>query len=233
MKLMKNITLFIFLITCVSTPGCFKKGDEPANTPAAQSSSSAVSVNEPIKMDSGNSSSASASNASSPSSAIDLSVDANGLSKSNVVLKTSKGTIKFRLYSKDAPNTVKRFVELTQQKFYNGLAFHRVVPGFVVQGGDPKSKNKNDTSVGTGGSGQKLKAEFNTRKHVRGTVAMARSADPDSADSQFYFCLGSFPHLDGNYTVIGQVYDFGEKQNDKDTLDRIVQFDEIIDMHLE
>lgn len=163
----------------------------------------------------------------------DLTPDAQGLSKAVVVMKTGKGTIKFKLYSKDAPNTTKRFAELVHSKFYNGLAFHRVVPGFVVQAGDPKSRNKNDPAVGTGGSGTKLKAEFNGRRHTRGTVAMARAADPDSADSQFYISMGAFPHLDNNYTVVGQVVDFGEKVADKDVLDRIRQWDEITEMHLE
>ncbi|MBI3544684.1 MAG: peptidylprolyl isomerase [Deltaproteobacteria bacterium] len=162
-----------------------------------------------------------------------MSTDASGLSKAIVVVKTNRGTVKFRFYSKDAPNTVKRFAELVQQKFYNGLSFHRVVPGFVVQTGDPKSRNKSDTSVGTGGSGQKLKAEFNGRRHVRGTVAMARSADPDSADSQFYFSLGTYPHLDNNYTIFGQVSDFGEKQDGADVLERIRQGDDLVEMHLE
>lgn len=163
----------------------------------------------------------------------DLTPDANGLSKSTVVMKTSKGVLKFKLYSKDAPNTVKRFAELIQSKFYNGLSFHRVVPGFVVQTGDPKSKNKNDPTVGTGGSGEKLKAEINGRKHVRGTVAMARAQDLDSADSQFYISLGTWPHLDNAYTVIGQVVDYGEKVNGKDVLDRIVQWDDVVEMHFE
>ncbi|MEW6058330.1 MAG: peptidylprolyl isomerase [Bdellovibrionota bacterium] len=163
----------------------------------------------------------------------DLTPEASGLSKATVVMKTSKGVIKFKFYTKDAPTTVNRFAELAHSKFYNGLAFHRVVPGFVVQAGDPKSRNKNDPTVGTGGSGQKLKAEFNGRKHERGTVAMARAADPDSADSQFYVTLGKFPHLDNQYTVIGQVVDFGEKQGDKDVLDRIRQWDEITEMHIE
>jgi cyclophilin family peptidyl-prolyl cis-trans isomerase len=129
----------------------------------------------------------------------DLTVDANGLSRATVVMVTSSGTVKFKFYPKDAPNTVNRFIELVGKGFYNGLKFHRVVPGFVVQGGDPKGD-------GTGGSGQRLKAEFNTRRHIEGTVAMARAgSDPDSADSQFYFSLGTFPHLDRNYTVFGQV----------------------------
>lgn len=129
---------------------------------------------------------------------VDLAVDASGLSKATVVMQTSKGVVKFKFYSQDAPNTVARMVALIQQKFYDGLAFHRVVPGFVVQGGDPLGN-------GTGGSGQKLKAEFNKRRHLEGTVAMARAADPDSADSQFYIALGQHPHLDGSYTVFGQV----------------------------
>lgn len=128
----------------------------------------------------------------------DLSVDASGLSKSTAVITTPHGVIKFKFYPKDAPKTVERIVELIQQGFYNGLSFHRVVPGFVVQGGDPRGD-------GTGGSGQKLTAEFNSRRHIEGTVAMARAQDPDSADSQFYIALAPQPHLDRNYTVFGQV----------------------------
>jgi cyclophilin family peptidyl-prolyl cis-trans isomerase len=128
----------------------------------------------------------------------DLTVDANGLSKTTVVMITSAGTIKFKFYSNDARQTVNRVIELIRKGFYNGLTFHRVVPGFVIQGGDPVGN-------GTGGSGQKLKAEFSDRKHLEGTLAMARAADPNSADSQFYICLGSLPHLDHNFTVFGQV----------------------------
>ena len=128
----------------------------------------------------------------------DLTVDANGLSKATVVLNTNKGVIRFKFYPKDAPNTVNRIIELINKGFYNGLKFHRVVTGFVVQGGDPQGN-------GTGGSGQKLKAEFNDRHHLEGTVAMARGQDPDSADSQFYISLGPQPHLDHSYTVFGQV----------------------------
>lgn len=163
----------------------------------------------------------------------DFTTDASGLSKSTLVMKTSKGVIKFKLYSNDAPNSSKRFVELVQQNFYNGLFFHRVVPGFVIQTGDPKSVNKDDPAVGTGGSGQKQKAEFNSRKHVRGTVAMARSPDPDSADSQFYITMSPFPHLDRQYTVIGQVVDYGQKEGGKDTLDRIALWDNLQEITIE
>lgn len=128
----------------------------------------------------------------------DLSVDANGLSRATVSLKTAKGVIKFKFYPADAPKTVHRIIELIQQGFYNGLTFHRVVPGFVIQGGDPVGN-------GTGGSGQKLDPEFNRRHHVEGTVAMARGADPGSADSQFYISLGMLPNLDNQYTIFGLV----------------------------
>jgi len=172
-------------------------------------------------------------NAMTNSTKIDLTTDEKGLSRTTAVLKTTKGTLKFKFYSKDAPNTVKRFIELIEQKFYDGLAFHRVVPNFVAQVGDPYSKNLSDPRVGTGGSGQKLKAEFNSRKHVRGTVAMARAAYPDSADSQFYICFKELPHLDNNYTVFGQIVDYGDNENGKTTLDKISYGDKIISITLE
>lgn len=128
-------------------------------------------------------------------------------------IKTVHGDIIFKFYPESAPNTVKRIKELISKSFYDGLIFHRVVPGFVIQGGDP-------TGTGTSGSGKKLKAEFNDKKHIPGTVAMARSMDPNSADSQFYICMGSFPHLDNKYTIFGHVVEGMEvvkkiKQGDK------------------
>ncbi len=120
------------------------------------------------------------------------------------VINTDKGVIKFEFYPDDAPNHVAAFIELTQKGFYDGTKFHRVEPGFVVQGGDPLSKT-DDPRVGTGGPGYHLAAEFNSRQHLDGTVSMARATDPDSAGSQFYICLGPQPFLDGQYTVFGQV----------------------------
>jgi peptidyl-prolyl cis-trans isomerase B (cyclophilin B) len=120
------------------------------------------------------------------------------------VITTPKGVIKFEFYAEDAPNHVAAFIELAQKGFYDGTKFHRVEPGFVIQGGDPLSKT-DDPMVGTGGPGYRLAAEFNSRPHLDGTVAMARSQDPDSAGSQFYICLGAQSFLDGNYTVFGQV----------------------------
>jgi len=115
-----------------------------------------------------------------------------------VITLEKGGEIRIELLPGDAPKTVESFITLAKKGFYDGLTFHRVVPGFVVQGGDPKGD-------GTGGPGYTLKAEFNKRKHVRGTVAMARAQHPDSAGSQFYITFGPQPHLDGQYTVFGQV----------------------------
>jgi len=115
-----------------------------------------------------------------------------------VITLDSGAEIRVEFFPEDAPRTVENFVTLTKKGFYNGLTFHRVVPSFVVQGGDPKGN-------GTGGPGYTIKAEFNKRKHGRGALAMARSQHPDSAGSQFYITYGPQPHLDGNYTVFGQV----------------------------
>jgi peptidyl-prolyl cis-trans isomerase B (cyclophilin B) len=108
------------------------------------------------------------------------------------------GKIDLELYNDSAPQHVASFIDLIEKGYFNGLSFHRVVPGFVVQGGCPKG-------TGTGGPGYSLKAEFNARPHLSGSLAMARSSDPDSAGSQFYICLAPQPSLDGNYTVFGQV----------------------------
>ena len=120
------------------------------------------------------------------------------MKQTGVITLENGNEIRMEFYPADAPKTVENFVTLAKKGFYNGLTFHRVVPDFVVQGGCPKGN-------GTGGPGYNIPAEFNTQKHVRGTVAMARSQHPDSAGSQFYICYGATPHLDGNYTVFGKV----------------------------
>jgi peptidyl-prolyl cis-trans isomerase B (cyclophilin B) len=119
---------------------------------------------------------------------------------SQVRIATDKGDIVFTFFPEDAPVHTAAFMKLAQEGFYDGLTFHRVEPGFVVQGGDPEGD-------GTGGPGYRLKAEFNERPHMRGTVAMARSSNPDSAGSQFYICLDDARFLDKNYTVFGQMTD--------------------------
>jgi len=111
---------------------------------------------------------------------------------------TKHGDVVFDFFPDEAPNTVASFIKLARAGYFDGLTFHRVEPGFVVQGGDP-------TGTGTGGPGYQIKAEFNAHPHVKGAVAMARSSDPHSAGSQFYICLGDARFLDRNYTVFGQV----------------------------
>ena len=115
------------------------------------------------------------------------------------ILETAKGTIKFELYEIETPITTKNFIDLTNKGFYNGLIFHRVEPGFVIQGGDPKGN-------GTGGSGKNIPLEIApTLTHKKGAVGMARSQEPNSASSQFYICLEDSKFLDKNYAVFGQV----------------------------
>jgi len=120
------------------------------------------------------------------------------------VITTSKGVIRVEFFADAAPNHVGSFIELVESGFYDGVKFHRVEPGFVIQGGDPLSKT-DDPAVGTGGPGYYLKAEFNSRLHLDGTLSMARAQHPDSAGSQFFICLGEQSFLDGQYTVFGQV----------------------------
>ena len=132
------------------------------------------------------------------------------------VLETSMGTITFDLLPKLAPGTVENFKKLASSDFYRGTTFHRVIPDFMIQGGDPNSKNPDKSTHGIGGPGYSIKAEFSNEKHVRGIVSMARSADPDSAGSQFFIVVKDAPHLDNQYTVFGKVTD------GMDVVDKIV-----------
>jgi peptidyl-prolyl cis-trans isomerase B (cyclophilin B) len=117
----------------------------------------------------------------------------------------SLGEIVLRFFPDVAPGHVNNFVTLSKQGFYNGTTFHRVIPGFMVQGGDPNSKGPDRSSHGMGGPGHKVKAEFNSKPHKRGIVSMARSNDPDSAGSQFFICVADANFLDWQYTVFGEV----------------------------
>ncbi len=124
-----------------------------------------------------------------------------GLDPENTLhLELKDGRVVIQLFPDAAPNHVARIKELTRQGFYDGIVFHRVIAGFMAQTGDP-------TGTGTGGSGQRLAAEFNSINHERGTCSMARAQSPDSADSQFFICFDRAPHLDGQYTAWGQVVD--------------------------
>lgn len=115
------------------------------------------------------------------------------------------GDIEVVLFPEVAPNHVANFMKLARDKFYDGTTFHRVIPGFMIQGGDPNTKSPDRATHGLGGPGHRIKAEFNSRPHKRGTLSMARANDPDSAGSQFFICVADSNFLDWNYTVFGEV----------------------------
>ena len=125
----------------------------------------------------------------------------------DVVIRTDFGDIKFSLLPDIAPETVRNFSQLAKSGFYNGTLFHRIIPGFMIQGGDPNTKNPDKSTWGQGGPGYNLKAEFNSRSHLRGIVSMARANDPDSAGSQFFIVTSDSTFLDRQYTVFGEVVD--------------------------
>ena len=125
----------------------------------------------------------------------------------DVIIKTDFGSIRFSLLPDIAPETVRSFLELAKSGFYNGTLFHREIPGFMIQGGDPNTKNPDKSMWGQGGPGYNLKAEFSPRSHLRGIVSMARATDPDSAGSQFFIVTSDSTFLDRQYTVFGEVID--------------------------
>ncbi len=122
------------------------------------------------------------------------------------VIKTNEGEMVIEFWSDAAPKTVENFKKLARSGFYDGTTFHRIVKGFMIQGGDPNSKDPaKENSYGQGGPGYKIKAEFNNHSHERGVISMARGPDPDSAGSQFFICLAPVPRLDGQYTTFGKL----------------------------
>lgn len=138
------------------------------------------------------------------------------MSETTAVIETKFGNIELKFFPDVAPNHVNNFIELAKKGFYDGTIFHRVIPGFMIQGGDPNSKNPDKSSHGTGGPGHTVKAEFNDKPHKRGTLSMARSGHPDSAGSQFFICVGDARFLDKQYSV------FGEAVSGLDVVDKIV-----------
>lgn len=126
--------------------------------------------------------------------------------KEVAVIKTSAGEMTIEFWPDVAPETVKNFIKLSKEGFYDGTAFHRIIKGFMIQGGDPKTKDASlEAQWGTGDPGYKIKAEFNDRKHVKGVISMARGGSPDSAGCQFFICLDAAPFLDRQYTAFGKV----------------------------
>ena len=123
----------------------------------------------------------------------------------DAIIETKFGNIELKLFPDVAPGHVENFVKLAKSEFFDGTVFHRVIPGFMIQGGDPNSKGTDRSNHGTGGPGYSIKAEFNEKPHVRGALSMARSRDPDSAGSQFFIVVKKSSFLDHQYTVFGEV----------------------------
>jgi peptidyl-prolyl cis-trans isomerase B (cyclophilin B) len=138
------------------------------------------------------------------------------MSETRAVIETKFGNIELGFFPDVAPNHVNNFIELAKKGFYDVTTFHRVIPGFMIQGGDPNSKNPDKSKHGMGGPGYTVKAEFNDKPHKRGTLSMARAAHPDSAGSQFFICVADSFFLDKQYTV------FGEVVSGMDVADKIV-----------
>lgn len=142
--------------------------------------------------------------------------DIKSMSETKAIIETKFGNIELKFFPEVAPNHVKNFIDLGKKGFYDGTTFHRVIPGFMIQGGDPNSKNPDRSLHGMGGPGYTLKAEFNEKPHKRGTLSMARASHPDSAGSQFFICVADSFFLDKKYTV------FGEVISGMDVVDKIV-----------
>ncbi len=138
------------------------------------------------------------------------------MSETRAIVETRFGNIELKFFPDVAPNHVSNFVELAKKRFYDGTTFHRVIPRFMIQGGDPNSINPDRSKHGMGGPGFTIKAEFNDKPHKRGTLSMARAANPDSAGSQFFICVADSYFLDKQYTV------FGEVTSGMDVVDKIV-----------
>jgi len=138
------------------------------------------------------------------------------MAETKAVIETKFGNIELKFFPDVAPNHVNNFTELAKKGFYDGTIFHRVIPGFMIQGGDPNSKSPDKSKHGMGGPGYTIKAEFNNMPHKRGILSAARSANPDSAGSQFFICVADAPFLDRQYTVFGEVF------SGMDAVDKIV-----------
>jgi len=138
------------------------------------------------------------------------------MSTTKAIIETKFGNITLKFFPDVAPGHVKNFIDLAQKGLYDGTTFHRVIPGFMIQGGDPNSKDPNKSKHGQGGPGYTIKAEFSDKPHKRGTLSMARAGHPDSAGSQFFICVADAPFLNKQYSV------FGEVESGMEAVDKIV-----------
>jgi peptidyl-prolyl cis-trans isomerase B (cyclophilin B) len=173
-------------------------GQAPATTPpAAGTTAPAATTNKAANTATGTADKAASSTKSTT----------NAATEEVAVMATSKGTMVIAFWPQEAPQTVANFKKLARQGFYDGTGFHRIIKGFMIQGGDPKSKNPKAPDLGTGDPGYKIPDEFNFHKHQPGVISMANSGTPNSAGSQFFIMDGAAPFLDGHYTAFGYVID--------------------------
>jgi len=138
------------------------------------------------------------------------------MSTTKAIIETKFGNITLKFFPDVAPGHVKNFIDLAKKGLYDGTTFHRVIPGFMIQGGDPNSKDANKSKHGQGGPGYTIKAEFSDKPHKRGTLSMARAGHPDSAGSQFFICVADARFLDKQYSA------FGEVESGMEAVDKIV-----------
>ena len=208
MKAFFHGVLFIALAACSQTGSGTDTAATDTNTTTTASSTTAASAEPAPATDTAQPMTSAAPAAQEKS----MSAYSNKIAE----VHTTAGQFHIRFFPDVAPNHVKNFIDLSQQGFYDNTKFHRVIPGFVIQGGDPNTISGSPATWGTGGSPNKLKAEFNSIPHKRGILSMARSQHPDSASSQFFVCVADVPSLDNQYTV------FGEVTQGMDVVDKIV-----------
>jgi cyclophilin family peptidyl-prolyl cis-trans isomerase len=189
--------MFLGVLMSVALVACAQNGGDAAGSSATTTETVATSASETTT----------SAAAETTSSAATTTEEKSMSSYENKVaeIHTSAGEIDIRFFPDVAPNHVKNFLDLAAKGYYDGTKFHRIIPGFMIQGGDPNTKTDNTSLWGTGGSGTNVKAEFNSVTHKRGIVSMARSNAPDSASSQFFIVVADSTFLDNNYTVFGQV----------------------------
>jgi peptidyl-prolyl cis-trans isomerase B (cyclophilin B) len=196
----------LYSLLFVALAGCSQTGS--SDTPAAETETATTTVSASGTTETAATTSAApAAEQEKPMSAYENKV---------AELHTTAGQIDIRFMPEVAPNHVRNFIDLAEKGFYDGTKFHRVIPGFMIQGGDPNTKAGDPSTWGTGGSEKYVKAEFNATPHKRGIVSMARAQDPNSASSQFFICVADSPFLDRQYSV------FGEVTKGMDVADKIV-----------
>ena len=203
-----NLKAFFYGVLILVLAGCSQNGGDTATA----KTDSATTSNNASETAAGTNSGAPMTSAAPAAEEKPMSAYENKIAE----LHTTAGQINIRFFPDVAPNHVRNFIDLGESGFYAGTKFHRVIPGFVIQGGDPNTKSGSPSLWGTGGSGKNVKAEFNSRPHKRGILSMARSGHPDSASSQFFICVADVPSLDNQYTV------FGEVTEGMDVVDKIV-----------